>query len=93
MINLDRVTYSKLKKYEVNFRQAVYGMSYSGVTAQKITDIYNIVKPLGYNKKINSSCNGCRLKFLQEIGTEYFNFQKQLSTEMAERRRKKKEGE
>lgn len=96
MINLNLSAYSRLKQYEGHFKQAVYGMCYSGLTQPKLTEIYEIVKPLGYNRAVNMSCNGCRLHFLQDVGKEYFKFKENLAEQgrrAAETRKTKKDSE
>lgn len=93
MINLNRSVYNKLKQYEGHFRQAVYGMCYSGLTTQKLQELLDIVKPMGYNQMPNLSCNACRLKMLQTIGRQYFDYQNKLKAEMEAVRNKKQEKE
>lgn len=72
---------------------AVYGMCYSGLTTQKLQELLDIVKPMGYNQMPNLSCNACRLKMLQTIGRQYFAYQDKLKTEMEAVRNKKQEKE
>lgn len=93
MLTINRNTYSQLKAFEPHFKMAVYGMCYSGLTTQKLQELLDIVKPMGYNQMPNLSCNACRLKMLQTIGRQYFDYQNKLKTEMEAVRSAKKESE
>lgn len=93
MLTINKNSYSQLKAFEPHFRMAVYGMCYSGLTTQKLQELLDIVKPMGYNQMPNLSCNACRLKMLQTIGKQYFVYQDKLKTEMEAVRNKKQEKE
>ena len=93
MLTINRNNYSQLKAFEPHFKMAVYGMCYSGLTTQKLQELLDIVKPMGYNQMPNLSCNACRLKMLQTIGKQYFDYQDKLKADMQAVRSAKKESE
>lgn len=93
MLTINRNSYSQLKVFEPHFKMAVYGMCYSGLTTQKLQELLAIVKPMGYTQSVNLSCNSCRLKLLQTIGKQYFDYQNKLKAEMEAVRNKKQEKE
>lgn len=94
MLTINRNSYSQLKAFEPHFKMAVYGMCYSGLTTQKLQELLAIVKPMGYNQMPNLSCNACRLKMLQTIGKQYFDYQDKLKADMqAVRAKRDKEEE
>lgn len=91
MIVFNRKVYGELKQYETNFRQAVFG-NYVNIPLVKVKEIYQKVKTIGYNKTAQFSCNSCRLKFLQEVGKAYFQYQSDLKETMRKVREGKEEG-
>lgn len=84
MLQLDNKSYKKLEVYQQHFRTAVYGLCYSGLTASKLQEIYDIVKPLGLTFKPNMGCNSCRLKFLQEVGKAWFAYDEKVKKQREE---------
>lgn len=91
MLTLTKTAYNELKKYESIFKQAVYGLSYSGVTTQTMQHIVEITKNSGWNKAVNISCNQCRLKALQEIGKAWFAKDKEVKEQNLESLKKARE--
>jgi hypothetical protein len=78
MIKLNKKTYKALQPYETYFRQAYYGCYLMNMSALKITNILEIVRKCGYVGSVTVGCNSCKLKFMKEIGKEYFEYQKSL---------------
>lgn len=91
MLTLTKSAYVALKKYETAFRQAVYGLCYSGITTQTMKEIVEIAKQCGFNKAVNYSCNNCKLKCLQEIGKAWFAKDEEVKQQNAESLRKARE--
>lgn len=81
MIKLNKNTYTKLRKFEPQFRSAYYGCYLVNISTIAINEALEIAKKAGYTGSMNISCGSCKLKFFKEVGKAYFEYQKQLNDE------------
>lgn len=78
-MDINRDIYKELQPFAVHLRTAFYGCYYSNLSQMKVLQLIDIARKAGYVKSVTTSCNNCVLRFLRDIGEEYFNYQKSIA--------------
>lgn len=77
-LNINKKLYKELQKYEKHFRSTVYGSYIMGMSTKEKMDLLELSRKIGYLQGVNIACNSCVIKWVKEIGKNYFEFQKTI---------------
>lgn len=78
-MNINKDTYKELQKFEKHLRSAFYGSYIMGMSTKEKLDLVEISRKIGYLQGVNTACNSCVIKWVKEIGKEYFTYQKSIT--------------
>lgn len=78
MRNFNRKDYNDLKPYEGHLTRGYKGRYVYAMRRKDFDFMYNVYKSLGYEKRLDYSCNSCVLELTATLGELYYQYQERM---------------